>query len=117
MSRLQALVQVLREARRRWAVQRALARGEVVGGVGLLGQGLDAVLMRTPASLQNVDPVDRLLRYINGADAFPPRITRTHAVMRRELGSAISKAWRDRRYPQLILQRRRLGQVARGGAR
>lgn len=116
MSRLQTVVRVLREARRRWAVQRALARGECVDGVGLLGSGLDAVLMRTSASLQNVDPVDRLLRYVNGAAARPPRITHTQAVIRQELGSRLHKAWRERRYPNLVINRR-LGHMAKGGAR
>lgn len=97
--------QVLREARRRWRVQRALARGETVGGLGLLGYGLDAVVMRTPAA---VDPVDRLLRYVNGAVLFPPVVTRFQAAIRQELGHVVSKAWRERRYPNLVLPERRL---------
>lgn len=42
------LSRILREALRRLAVQRALSRGERLGGLGLLGHGRDAVIMRLP---------------------------------------------------------------------
>lgn len=116
MSWWRNLAEVMAEARRRRAVQRALYRGERLDGLGLVGHGLDAVIMCTPSSLQEVDPVDRLLRYVNGAAMFPPRLTRYQEVTRRELGHLISKAWRQRRYPGLII-RRRLGHMTREGVR
>lgn len=41
-------LRAIREALRRLAVQRALARGGRLGGLGLLGRGRDAVIRRLP---------------------------------------------------------------------
>lgn len=110
------LLHTLREARRRLAAQRALRRGERVDGIGLVGFGLDAVLMLSPAALSTVDPVDRLLRYVNGAAMLPPPLSHYQAAIRRDLGQLVSKAWRERRYPNLTLYRR-VRHMARAGAR
>lgn len=93
------LLQILREARRRRAVQRALERGERLGGLGLVGKGFDAVLMQTPGALQNVDPIDRLLRYINAAAEIPSGMSGAKVHVRREIGAMIQSAWRARSYP------------------
>lgn len=99
--------QILREARRRLAVQRALGRGKRIGGLGLLGPGHDALLMKTPASLQAVDPVDRLLRYVNAEAEFPLHAAGGRQHRRRSIGTMINDAWQARLYPNFARWNRR----------
>ncbi|PJK00804.1 hypothetical protein CO641_02205 [Lysobacteraceae bacterium NML91-0213] len=89
------------------ALRRALRPAPADESLHLLGDGLDALIMKTDASLQAVDPLDRLIRYANAAAEHPPEFRHaSSADCRMQVGRMLRSCWQSGRYPDMRGYRR-----------